>query len=237
MPPVPPSPAASTNGHQTRTSFFDLPAELRNKIYHDVLVDDRDIEVHDFAPYVLEPALLRTRKQVRKEALPVFWGANTFAVLYQYKKGLEPSGVEIAQSFLKYLGTEKAVLLGSFRPVNYIDVTVMWNIALSRVAQRKHSSASSCELEYHKAQCQEIVKDLLSIGAALGIREEAILLPMSSGTLRNAWRSTYWVATHEFKDFVQEGSRGDSVFKDLAQIERKVGTCYANLRSEMAVAF
>ena len=218
-PSVTTTPDISIDNNYDRTSFLDLPAELRNRIYQDVLVEDEDVEIQRFAPHVIKPALLRTQKQIREEALPVFWAANTFAVRfvvpYQHMKGIKPSGVRIAQSFLKNLGTEKAVLLRSFRPVNAPNVINMWKHAFLQGNKREHPYASSCELETYKAQCQEIVKDLLSIGGALGIREEAILLPISSVGVRNGLSTRHWVANHEFKNFVQEGSGYDSIFKRL----------------------
>ena len=59
-----------------------LPAELRNTIYELVLVKEKSIEIShsplDIAPH--EPVFLSTTLAIRKEAAPVYYGANTFDV-------------------------------------------------------------------------------------------------------------------------------------------------------------
>ena len=74
-------------------NFFNLPAELRNRIYRDSLVKHWSIKVSGtkvgdvkghfkghlrYYDKPIEPCLLATSRQVRREALPVFWGANVF---------------------------------------------------------------------------------------------------------------------------------------------------------------
>ena len=59
-----------------------LPAELRNTIYELVLVEEKSIEipcaVSDIAPH--EPVFLSTNLAIRREAAPIYYGANTFDV-------------------------------------------------------------------------------------------------------------------------------------------------------------
>ncbi|KAK4549718.1 hypothetical protein LTR36_005019 [Oleoguttula mirabilis] len=57
--------------------LLELPAELRNEIYRCTLVEaGGDIRIKKESFH--EPALLYASKQVRSEALPVFYGKNTF---------------------------------------------------------------------------------------------------------------------------------------------------------------
>jgi hypothetical protein len=79
--------------------FLQLPAELRNRIYELILIQDEEIDaatwcrlphsprclpggsIPSFRSLIIhgfEPALLSTCKQVRKEGLPIFYGQNTF---------------------------------------------------------------------------------------------------------------------------------------------------------------
>jgi hypothetical protein len=55
--------------------FLNLPAEIRNQIYNDALVKDNNntIKIGSSALYIREPALLLVNKQVRNEAMPVFY--------------------------------------------------------------------------------------------------------------------------------------------------------------------
>ena len=61
---------------------LDLPAELRNRIYEFVLVEDEPIVLFDWnlrcTDYRWQPKLLRTCKTIRSEAGPIFYGQNTF---------------------------------------------------------------------------------------------------------------------------------------------------------------
>lgn len=54
--------------------LLDLPPEIRNQIYHDVLSQPRGI----FLNSLQRPSLLATCRQVQQEALPIFFSSNQF---------------------------------------------------------------------------------------------------------------------------------------------------------------
>lgn len=62
----------------TRFCFLLLPAEIRNKIYRNSLVEDPSA---NRIRVLVQPPLLRTNKQIRSEALAMYYGENRF-VLY-----------------------------------------------------------------------------------------------------------------------------------------------------------
>lgn len=62
-----------------KTTFLDLPAELRNRIYSSDLIKHRQIIPTNRSDHQ-QPALTRTCRQIRKEALPIYYGSNTFAL-------------------------------------------------------------------------------------------------------------------------------------------------------------
>lgn len=97
-----------------QTSFFDLPAEIRNRIYDLALKEDEPIDLQD-RPYIEEPALLMTRLRIRSEALAVFYGVNTFTV---HKVASRPGrfGTDVTKDFLRSLGPERAALIRLLRP-------------------------------------------------------------------------------------------------------------------------
>ena len=70
-----------------RTSFMDLPAEMRNRIYELVLVRDRDFifdnyqRGDEYVKALQQPPLTRVNNAIRSESLPVFYGFNTIKVL------------------------------------------------------------------------------------------------------------------------------------------------------------
>lgn len=59
-------------------TLLGIPPELRNHIYRYALVQDSGIQVS--AQERLQPALLRTCRQTRKEASSIFYEENTFEV-------------------------------------------------------------------------------------------------------------------------------------------------------------
>ncbi|CAK1366965.1 unnamed protein product [Cercospora beticola] len=64
------------NPHDNRCLFFELSAELRNEIYELALVKSEEIEItkETFA----QPALLRTCRQIRAEAVQIYYSRNEF---------------------------------------------------------------------------------------------------------------------------------------------------------------
>lgn len=64
--------------------FFALPAELRTKIYEELLVSDASFRLGHHGPFCLVPrkptypAILRTSRRALDEAAPVLYGANSF---------------------------------------------------------------------------------------------------------------------------------------------------------------
>ena len=63
-----------------KSAFFNLPAELRNRIYEFVLLQEDDEAIEIGSTGVPEPSLLLTCKQIRKEGLPIYYEENTFDI-------------------------------------------------------------------------------------------------------------------------------------------------------------
>ncbi|KAF2209010.1 hypothetical protein CERZMDRAFT_100766 [Cercospora zeae-maydis SCOH1-5] len=81
--------ASDTVSHATKTTkrnrtvterlFFELPPELRNKIYRDVLVQPEKIKISSFTTKLPpEPGLLLVNRQIRQEALGIYYHGNHF---------------------------------------------------------------------------------------------------------------------------------------------------------------
>lgn len=58
-------------------TFFDLPPETRNRIYHLHLVPSQPL-VCCTSRVNSEPPILRARRQIRSESLSIFYRSNTF---------------------------------------------------------------------------------------------------------------------------------------------------------------
>ncbi|CAK3928253.1 Hypothetical predicted protein [Lecanosticta acicola] len=70
---------------QRRITFFSLEEEDRVAVYeHHLIVDGAGIQLAVQAPFTREPALLAASKQVRREALPIWYKENTFHSRFIY---------------------------------------------------------------------------------------------------------------------------------------------------------
>lgn len=82
--PVPVTQMPTTNPRRfnpvAQTTFLSLPAEIRNEIYSLALIEDEPVKVRTVEPYLLEPGLLAANKQVRSEALGLWYGENDFEI-------------------------------------------------------------------------------------------------------------------------------------------------------------
>lgn len=86
---------AIDQGTPPEASLLGMPAEIRNRIYHEVLVEEEDVEFYSVLPNprqrwdddvdlhfeaqnAVEPGLLRCCKQIRREARSIFFEMDTF---------------------------------------------------------------------------------------------------------------------------------------------------------------
>ena len=69
----PPTPSS------TSSPFMDLPGELKNRIYFYSLARPDNIEITAANWNTHQPALLKTCKQIRHEALPIFYNDNSIS--------------------------------------------------------------------------------------------------------------------------------------------------------------
>ena len=68
--------------------FFELPAELRNRMYHLAIPQGETFEIavyNDRFNYPLPPALAHTYLRIRDEALPIWRSGNTFRIITSEK--------------------------------------------------------------------------------------------------------------------------------------------------------
>ncbi|KAK4610579.1 hypothetical protein CLAFUW4_14140 [Fulvia fulva] len=59
--------------------LLSLPAEMENKIYRYTLTTPEDIEIRSAADLPVGPGLLRTCRQIRPEAIGIYYHENDFA--------------------------------------------------------------------------------------------------------------------------------------------------------------
>lgn len=84
--------ASSTGSQQVFLPFLRLPAEIRNMIYKEILIQPGCgcARSHPTRPLPLctlaQPPLTRVNRQIREECLPVYYGSNTFSVFVRPRK-------------------------------------------------------------------------------------------------------------------------------------------------------
>ena len=123
------------------TSFLDLPAELRNRIYHYALsvdyvelapLGDKAVEAYhlqrlreDVVPRL---RLLRVSQQLHGEAAPIYYGTNDFRFTGR-------SGHEIFAAFCHAIGRntrfQRSVTVQIIHPAGLLDTTARWGLSSS----------------------------------------------------------------------------------------------------------
>jgi hypothetical protein len=185
---------------QDGMSFLNLPAEIRNQIYNDALVKDNNntIKIGSSAPYTREPALLLANKQVRNEAMPVFYGQNEFRT---------PSG-DAFKLFMQRSGRERLSLLRSVRAVSGVDMVkisssfrseLKQNLSRGWIEPNALSKKRFC-MEYHHRRIHELGQDLVRIGEDNGMLRAALLFPIF-GTGEGSDFTVSWVSIDEAKKY------------------------------------
>lgn len=84
-------------------TFLDLPAELRNRIYHFALVPaNRQLILQPHTVQEMKACgLLTIGGQIEREATPIYFGGNNFRVM----------SIKAARRFLKHAGPERRALI------------------------------------------------------------------------------------------------------------------------------
>ncbi|KAK3691795.1 hypothetical protein LTR37_018394 [Vermiconidia calcicola] len=100
-------PAATPPEREGATTFLALPAELRNEIYALVVVQDYQIELPLLPPYVRQPKLLGVNRQIRAEALSIYYGENVFQIqgstsAAQFMRSVPEEGLRALRSLQIY---------------------------------------------------------------------------------------------------------------------------------------
>lgn len=66
------------NRPRDSTCFLDLPAEIRNVIYEQSIIESKPINICQCDFRLQVPSLLMTSRQIRTEVLPLYYSLNTF---------------------------------------------------------------------------------------------------------------------------------------------------------------
>ena len=86
-----------------------LPAEIRTYIFNLTVVEDKPIAISWVPPFVTEPGFLATNRQIRAEAMPIFYGNNIFSATHEWT----------VINWLRHLDTSQASHIQSIRAFKY----------------------------------------------------------------------------------------------------------------------
>jgi len=105
-------------------NFFNFPAEIRHKIYEELLVLSEPITLittwgrgRSWPPFSLSkryglcPALLRANKRVQREASPLLYSGNRFGFSHPYPMTRIFAECQVLTSFLNQIGRQNASFL------------------------------------------------------------------------------------------------------------------------------
>lgn len=118
-----------------------LSAELRNRIYHLVLVHDKDIAMP--ALPVIQPrgthqaSLLCTCRQINREASPMFYGGNTFHMMTR-TESWEYDQIPLACQFAQGIGITNRAFLRKIKITEmayWDDKTLLYLLGLTQLCK------------------------------------------------------------------------------------------------------
>lgn len=196
-----------TNNHQTKSRFLGLPSELRNVVYHHVLsAHDHFVRIQATRPLVKEPALIRTCKQIRNDAMPIFYGTKTF---------LSPSSSNLVHFFQRFDRRRLSLIRNLRAPstTDYINITI--------AARSRHSFAllyarprASCKFQVLCCKEMFVLDELISLGERLlsagvrnGLKADALFIPLVNPD-PEAERRFIWHTVEESGQYTLEENGG-----------------------------
>ncbi|UJO22027.1 uncharacterized protein CLAFUR5_09313 [Fulvia fulva] len=106
---------------KSRVSFFSLPAELRNVIYELATTPGPDSSVKEeqharrhCSPNI--PAIIQSSQRLRNEALPIYYGMNSFKVYFCCIRESQVRYFDILQTqeWLRSIGKTSAAMIKKF---------------------------------------------------------------------------------------------------------------------------
>jgi len=131
---------------QTFPRFLDLPSELRNMVYEYASIANRD-KVGPRAP----PAIVRSSRLLRSEALPVFFDCNVFEIRLWPSPFLRHYELmQNARRNLRLWTVDRVALLDEMRVTSYIHFS---DASILSIVMRLHRGPEpGCLMEHHKRQ-------------------------------------------------------------------------------------
>lgn len=123
--------------------FSRLPQELRNEIYHLALIEEDTVQINTELHRVWKaPPLLHTCRQIRTEALPIYFGNNAFASAAPFS--VPPLQL---QAWCTMIGKEARPFIHTIR-LELCSACVCWSIEEAR----KDSAIWKSVLKNHGAE-------------------------------------------------------------------------------------
>ena len=175
---------------ETTVSILDLPAEVRNQIYHDAIVSSTPMIVTSRSPFIQQPALLATCKQIQNEALAMFYTQNIF----------QSADLHTSIACLNRMSLQTRPMLRSLRT---LSDGYLWEIidVLDTSRPLPRESVQLIKYWFADVLCLELrkmYKQLRHFCSAGGVREDAILLPLPDTQQRGSYT---WITGSEIDNY------------------------------------
>ncbi|KAK5127893.1 hypothetical protein LTR85_005010 [Meristemomyces frigidus] len=126
---------AAENPAILRSRFLERPPELRNRIYRFALVNDEPVQLLGAA--CEQPALLKAGRQLRREAISIYYSDNTFRIKIRDMDGI--AMIPFRKLMVRY--RFKAVK-GNF--IFYTTYARNWTNLLAWLKAHHHDSKLAC---------------------------------------------------------------------------------------------
>ena len=171
------------------SDLLGLPAELRNRIYRYALVGQAPVDVG--AKKTLdEPALLAVCKQIRNEALAIYYHESRFHVCAPFTISYDSTKWLVSTAWLRALDTERLHLINDLLLSCEAHIANGDSKMLPPVAATSLALCSDPQMEdIMRVEIREQIQSLLQIGLRLeSIRSVAVEVPETANKM---WKQAY----------------------------------------------
>lgn len=198
----------SHNQNESIISFLDLPAELRNIIYKNSLIEGKPIVLR-----ACEPSLLAANKQVRNEALAIYYGANIFQCRSEANN----------LNFFRQTDKTKLSLMHTLRAVSDADFYRIFDAVIMTNPKRGFDLVPLGQSfdEFFSKRLREHIHEfgerLVLQAEHHGVSKDAVFLPFILLSAGPEEKAVGWKTVEEYGQYDVKEKDGEIVFVRAAQ--------------------
>lgn len=190
----------ATTAPQQTSSLFNLPGEIRNRIYRLVLVHQPDCNILPLSGKRSSAPLLHTCQQIRSEARSIYYGENNFHVL------TSPYAADRFLRWLHAIGREQAALISALH-VRLILSEPACQLSRARGAVSRTGDPAAELAEFDRRAVDGFARELAAVVLFRGLKAGAVVADDARSSRPPRTVSSVFIvrAAEVFQRRIQEG--------------------------------